>query len=286
MHVADLDGDGKLDLFFEGPKGEKVAWLMDGVRQAGMRYLTGVDALVHVTDMNGDGVPDVASNHAIHLMGSVDVVASIWLAPSFDRRITHVGDFNGDGKVDFAWRNPSTGTTSIMLLNGLNVVVDQSVLTSHDWRVTTVADFDGDGKSDLLRRNAATGEIAMWKMDGTFYAGGAVLLAQRDWQVHKVGNFDGNVGSAGKPKSDLLYARYGERPARDLADGWLSLCRRRNRARRHPLVGDAVAVGHRNPWRMGWDSSFTLRGYRLQNVQGCPRCCPQRAIGGPTRTVV
>ena len=205
VHVADLDGDGKADLFFEGPKGEKVAWLMDGVQQAGMRYLTGVDAVVHVADMNGDGVPDVASNHSIHLMGSVDVVASIWLAPTLDRRITHVGDFNGDGKVDFAWLNPSTGTTSIMLLNGLNVVVDQAVLTSLDWRVTAVADFDGDGKSDLLWRNAATGEIAIWKMDGTFYAGGAILLAQPDWQVHKVGSFDGDVGLAGKPKSDLLW---------------------------------------------------------------------------------
>jgi hypothetical protein len=131
LAVADLNGDGKLDVLFEGE-----------VQGSGT---------VSVLLGNGDGTLTQGSGLSLNTTG--------------DRAA--IGDFNGDGKLDLAV--PESFQVDIFLGNGdgsFQTLVPYSVACGNG-QVQT-ADLDGDGKLDLTMGSLC---VLTGNGDGTFNVG-------------------------------------------------------------------------------------------------------------------
>ena len=177
--VADLNGDGKLDLVVGNHNSGNVSILLgngDGSFQTAINYPTPPDGTpdsVVVTDFDGDGKPDIVAaisginaTTAALLLGNGDGTfqQAIPLPTGFHSSATlqvAAGDFNGDGNSDLALTD---GTTlSVILGNGLftgqavpepDALPAPSVITligpgAGINGTVIVGDFDGDGKLDL-----------------------------------------------------------------------------------------------------------------------------------------
>jgi uncharacterized protein (TIGR03437 family) len=134
LTVADLNGDGKLDIAAVG----------DGSNSVGI--LIG----------NGDGTFRAATSVPVGT-GPVSVIAA---------------DFNRDGKLDLATSNED-GTVSILLGNGNGTFqAARSVPAGDDCAYLAAGDFNGDGKPDLVVTNlqAASVVVLLGNGDGTFGA--------------------------------------------------------------------------------------------------------------------
>ena len=124
--VADLDGDGKLDLAVSN--GGSVSVLLgngDGTFKPPIAYPTGSDLLsIAIKDLDGDGKLDVAAAGRTTGGGEVSVLRGngdgtlrapvsyrVGTAPSW----LAIGDFNRDGRLDIAVANLDDNTVSILL---------------------------------------------------------------------------------------------------------------------------------------------------------------------------
>jgi Bacterial Ig-like domain (group 3)/FG-GAP-like repeat len=204
--VADLNGDGKLDVVVAntcvsgsacGPGGAgSVGVLMgngDGTYQPAVIYYSysGVVASVAVADINGDGKPDVlvGGTCASGICATEGVVSVLlgngdgtfrqggYSASSSGAGALAVADVNGDGKVDVISVGGSIG---VLLGNGDGTFQPQVVYNSGGEGADSVAiaDVNGDGKADLVvsnqfmtqgKANGGVG-VLLGNGDGTFQA--------------------------------------------------------------------------------------------------------------------
>jgi hypothetical protein len=144
--VADLDGDGKADIFWRNSAtGQQYVYLMDGL----------------------------------------NIVNEAWLRTAgTDWKIVGSGDVDGDGKADIVWRNFVTGENYIYTMSGLSITAGEGYIRwvgNQDWQVASVADFDGDGNADILWRNNVTGELYLYPMAGTTIKANEGYLIQAPW---------------------------------------------------------------------------------------------------------
>jgi hypothetical protein len=238
--VADVNGDGKPDLVVANCGGggcasstAVVCVLLgngDGTFQLGATYsLQGVYSVV-VSDLNGDGKPDLVvaeqSNVAVMLgNGDGTFQSPVGYDPGgFDPESVVAGDVNGDGKPDLLVANlfvsnqdsQSDGVIGVLLGNGDGTFQPAVPYDSGGKAPSSiaVADLNGDGKPDLLVGNCS----ASGGGDGCTVGGlGAVgvLLGNGDGTFRPAftyssgGSFAGAVAIAdvnadGKP--DLLVA--------------------------------------------------------------------------------
>ncbi|MGA2355472.1 MAG: Ig-like domain repeat protein [Terriglobales bacterium] len=234
--VADVNGDGKLDLIVANQGGEangdgSVAVMLgngDGTFQAAVTYDSGgpfPDSL-GIADLNGDGKLDIVvanrNNSTVGvLLGNGDGTfqPSVAYSSGGENAVTvAVGDVNRDGKLDllvaneFADSDSESGSVGVLLGNGDGTF--QTVVTYSSGAAATgavaVADLTGDGKLDLVITNfggEANGDgnvgVLLGNGDGTFQP--VVLYDAGGVETRNVAVAD--VNGDGKP--DLLTANLG-----------------------------------------------------------------------------
>ncbi|HZR29381.1 MAG TPA: FG-GAP-like repeat-containing protein [Terriglobales bacterium] len=137
--VADVNGDGKLDLITANGSSNDISVLLG----------------------SGNGTFAPATNFAVG-RDPISVVA---------------GDFNGDGKIDLAVANYSDSTVSILLGNGTGTSggfqLTNTISVGAAPSSIAAADFNDDGKLDLVTANYADADVSvlLGHGDATFQAG-------------------------------------------------------------------------------------------------------------------
>jgi hypothetical protein len=164
--VADLNGDGKLDIIVANKCGtyycsptSSLGVLLgngDGTFQPAVSYDSGGQnaAYVTVADVNGDGKGDlvVANDGKIGvLLGNGD--GTFRSAVSYDSGGQYtasvaVADLNGDGKADLVVGNE--GNVSVLLGNGDGTFQPPVSYLGANAKAIAIADLNRDGKPDLL----------------------------------------------------------------------------------------------------------------------------------------
>jgi hypothetical protein len=153
VHVADLNGDGKLDVVEAGAEAVGVSVLRgngDGTFQVGQASNTGAEVeSVAVGDFTGDGKPDLvttglsASGISV-LVNNGDGTFRAGPSAAGSGSLA-VGDFNRDGKLDIVAAGQST---YVLSGNGDGTFgVAQNV--GPGGSAVAVGDFNGDGFPDL-----------------------------------------------------------------------------------------------------------------------------------------
>ena len=206
--VADLNGDGKLDLVVTNHGSANVSVLLgngNGIFQAAVNYNTPLDGTadsVVVADFDGDGKPDVAAGIsginettvALFLgNGNGTLQPYVPLGSGFHSSGTlHIvaADFDGDHKFDLAATDGNT--LSVLLASGaaafqtpVTYLVGPGAAING---MIAAADFNGDGKPDLVATSRDGVSLLVNNGDGTFqgasqyspFLGGAIAVGDID----------------------------------------------------------------------------------------------------------
>jgi hypothetical protein len=175
--VADLDGDGKLDIIALNAD-SKVISILRNISSPGIITTNSFAARVDlpagndmrglaVQDLNGDGKPDIVTcnsgDNTISIFQNMSTIGNIAFAPRVDfaagdgPQSVAIGDLDGDGLPDLAVANYNSGTISVFRNLGVggNITtnlfapkVDFPGLASLGY--IALGDMDGDGKLDMV----------------------------------------------------------------------------------------------------------------------------------------
>jgi uncharacterized protein (DUF2141 family) len=188
--LADLDGDGKLDVVTASDDSDTVGVLLgsgDGKLAAQAQYATGdYPVAVALGDLDGDGRLDVVTaNQNARTLSVLRGTGGGNLASKVDFATagTPVGiallDLNGDGKLDIAAPGISNiyyGTLGVLLGKGGGQLADHVdyAVAAPPWAIA-FGDVNGDGKLDLILASSAYGahcwaSVLLGKGDGTLAA--------------------------------------------------------------------------------------------------------------------
>ena len=173
--VADIDGDGKLDIVAVDRDLNRVMVLRNDCTPGNIAFADRVDFAtgndprgLAVRDMDGDGRPDIIvgnwADSTISVLRNTSTPGDI-TSNSFAGALTFaagstpqslaVADLDGDGKADIATANNNSSSSAISIFRNTSVsgqiqlasLVDLPGLG--DGQAMTIGDLDGDGKPDL-----------------------------------------------------------------------------------------------------------------------------------------
>jgi hypothetical protein len=179
IHLADINGDGKIDAFEFAFDGKTSAVLLgNGTGAFGTpitlpiscQSITGV-----IVDLNKDKKPDLAfaagSGGVAICLGNGD--GTFQPAVIVDSGVQHnqvlFGDFNHDGKMDLAATD--VGGISILPGNGDGTFQSAILTALSNFSNPTTGDFNHDGKLDIIAEvNGNEFAVLLGKGDGTFEA--------------------------------------------------------------------------------------------------------------------
>jgi hypothetical protein len=180
--VADINGDGKLDLIVNQYPATLILF-GNGDGSFSQGPASGLATTVAVADLNGDGMPDIVVSDedaygAVYLgNGDGTFHAAAALPVSIDGAVVSVGDFNGDGIPDLAMTSEFASPLTILLGKGDGTFTQAANQPSTPLGYSlsnAVGDFNHDGKIDILV-STYTGNsdltLFLGNGDGTFTPG-------------------------------------------------------------------------------------------------------------------
>lgn len=189
LTVADLDGDGALDLVNSSPNdadGENHIEILQGSGTGAFQvvkvFQVSAPAQSVASDFSGDSIVDIAAlawdgqgplpNTYLQGLGSFAYAYSTWGSSRDFGRWLSAGDFDEDGTLDLvaAWSD-STGSTS----NGGFVIVEMPTFAilqdelafGADTSVAVAGDFNNDGHQDVIAASGVAGAIKVYFGTGT-----------------------------------------------------------------------------------------------------------------------
>ena len=194
ISIADVDGDGKLDISVANRNGTCVSVFRNNASSGGFStksFSTSVDfstgsgselhKLVHA-DLDGDGKLEMCVsdwNGGVFVFRNTSTSGSI-TSSSFASNVNFsvgsiprglaLGDLNGDGKVDILASNWNSGSISVLRNTSSSGTINSgSFASAVDYtaganpRSIVMGDVDGDGKPDLVITNLGAATISVYR---------------------------------------------------------------------------------------------------------------------------
>ncbi|MBI1916718.1 MAG: VCBS repeat-containing protein, partial [Planctomycetes bacterium] len=173
LSVADVNGDGRLDLQVGNAFGDVLTLLGngDGTFQPARRANS--DVLLATGDFNGDGVADALVANAARdqvsvqlrvagtntftqgsLVGTADTGLQAPVAPV-------LADLNGDGRADTIVANSGGNTVTVFLAQADGSVVTRSFFAGTSPAGIAVRDLNGDSIPDLIVANQGSNDVSI-----------------------------------------------------------------------------------------------------------------------------
>jgi hypothetical protein len=253
--LADLNGDGKLDIASPHTNASTVAVLLnrgDGRFVTRKTYDTGQPWELKVADLNGDAKPDLVTANT----SSVSVLLNRGDGTFEARRDYPTGrlwslairDLNNDGRPDLVTSGPTSGANSVSVF--LNAG-DGSLRPRSDYAIprnptpVSIVDLNGDGYPDLVTASGEdTVSLFLNRGDGTYET-------RRDFAVAAGTSLD-ITDLSGDNKPDIVTAGGSGRTS------WVSV-----------LLNDGNGnFGTRRDFETGAASSEPLDGVAIRDLNG------------------
>jgi len=201
--LADIDGDGKLDMVVANSGSSNVSIFKNTGTVGTLSFASKIDITTGATplsvfaaDIDGDGLIDIitanSTGNSVSILRNTSTSTSI----SFDAKIDittaagatsiTAGDFDNDGKIDIATANKTSNSVSVFkntsTLGSISFATKQDFTTGTNPNSIAVGDIDGDGKIEIAVANKislGSGSISVFK--NTSSAGSISFAAKQDF---------------------------------------------------------------------------------------------------------